>query len=294
MNASRIRLFAEHLDSVVSENENIKVIEPVAASEEDLLTFHSKEFVERVKALSKTGEGYLDYGDTPAFRGVFEASLFPVGSTLMGLQFLLEGKFDHFFNPVGGLHHAFADEARGFCVFNDSSIAITKSINHFKLRSVAYVDIDAHHGDGIFYEFEPDPRVIVGDIHEDGRFLYPGTGSESETGKGFGLGTKLNIPLPPRSGDSEFFKAFDKVEEFVLKARPDLIFFQCGADGLNGDPITHLRYTSEAHAYAARKLHALSHKVCHGRILAMGGGGYNPANVSAAWLAVIRELSRED
>ena len=288
MNESRVRLFAKTLremDGQKVEKKSFAIIEPVLATEADLLVFHTKEYVERVKKMSKTGEGYLDYGDTPAFKGVYEASLFTVGNTLNGLRSVLEGRFDHFFNPIGGLHHASASEARGFCVFNDSSIAISKAINEFKLRSVAYVDIDAHHGDGIYYEFEADPRVIVGDIHEDGLFLYPGTGHERETGKGFGLGTKLNIPLSPGSGDEEFFEAIDRVEEFVANAKPDLIFFQCGADGLAGDPITDLKYTPAAHAYASKRLHALAHKVCQGRILAMGGGGYNPVNVSAAWSA---------
>lgn len=295
MNKSRITLFAQFLERLTRENNrtpsNITIIDPVQATEDDLLVFHTKNYIERVKELSKTGKGDLNFYDTPAFKGVYEASLFPVGSTLTGLYGLMEGRFDHFFNPVGGLHHAAEDEARGFCVFNDSTIAITKVLNDFKLRSVAYIDIDAHHGDGIFYEFEPDPRVIIGDIHEDGRYLYPGTGDERETGKAFGLGTKLNIPLPPRSEDSEFFKAVDRVEEFVRRASPEFIFFQCGADGLSGDPTAELRYTAAAHAYAAKKFHKLAHDVCNGRILAMGGGGYNAVNVSAAWSAVVRDLS---
>jgi len=292
MNASRLRIFEEKLSELAS-RDSISLVQPVRASEDELLLFHTKQYVDRVKKLSETGEGYLDYGDTPAFKGVYEASMYPVGNTLNGLESLMEGKFDHFFNPVGGLHHASSDEARGFCVFNDSSIAISRAINEYRMRSVAYVDIDAHHGDGIYYEFEADPRVIVGDIHEDGHYLFPGTGMENETGKGFGLGTKMNIGLKPGSGDEEFFKAFDGVEDFIAAAKPDFIFFQCGADGLAGDPLTHLRYSSRPHAYAAGKLHALSHKICKGRILAMGGGGYNPQNVSAAWSAVIEELSRQ-
>ena len=294
MSATRVKEFARNLDRMVNQKGgpgSITIVQPVSAEESDLLDFHTEEYVGRVKELSRSGSGYLNYDDTPAFGGVFEASLFPVGNTLNGLRLVLEGKFDHFFNPIGGLHHAASDEARGFCVFNDSAIAISRALNDFKLRSVAYVDIDAHHGDGIYYEFEPDPRVIVGDIHEDGRFLYPGTGDEGETGSGFGLGTKLNIALPPGSGDQEFFEAFNRVEEFVRKGEPEMIFFQCGADGLSGDPITDLKYTAGAHIYATKKLHRLAHEVCHGRMLAMGGGGYNPANVSAAWSAVARELS---
>ncbi|MDA4126503.1 MAG: acetoin utilization protein AcuC [Thaumarchaeota archaeon] len=294
MNSSRLKLFARHLDELVGkerESGRIELLNPASGTEEDLLVFHTKEFVDHVKDASKKGEGQLDSGDTPAFSGMFEASLYPVGNTLMGLRLIFEEKVDHFFNPVGGLHHASPSEARGFCVFNDSAIAISRALNNFKLKKIAYVDIDAHHGDGVYYEFEQDPRVVIGDIHEDGRYLYPGTGAETESGTGSGLGTKMNIALPPGSGDTEFFEAFDRVEEFVRRSKPEMIFFQCGADGLSGDPITDLRYTGEAHAYASRKLHLLAHEECGGRILAMGGGGYDPANVSAAWSAVVRELS---
>jgi acetoin utilization protein AcuC len=159
------------------------------------------------------------------------------------------------------------------------------------MKTVAYVDIDAHHGDGVFYAFESDPRVVIGDIHEDGRFLYPGTGDSYETGSRGAEGTKLNIPMAPWSGDSEFFKAFDSIDEFVRSFKPEFVLLQCGADCLAGDPITQLSYTSAVHAYAARKMHELAHEVCGGRLLAMGGGGYDPLNVCEAWTAVMSQLS---
>ncbi len=291
MNSSRLSAFAEYVNGSQKSKPGFTLLAPVSASERDLLVFHTQEYIDRVRDVSVTGRGELGSEDTPAFQGVYEASLFPVGSTLKGLELVMEGEFDHFFNPVGGLHHSARAEARGFCVFNDGVIAMSRALNEYKLRSVAYVDIDAHHGDGVYYEFEPDPRVIIGDIHEHGRFLYPGTGDDTETGKGFATGTKLNIGLPPGSGDREFFQAFDRVEEFVRKARPEMIFFQCGADGLAGDPITDLNYTGAAHAYATKKLHRLAHEVCEGRILAMGGGGYSPVNIAAAWKEVLLELA---
>jgi acetoin utilization protein AcuC len=287
MNKSRIELFAEWLGSA----KMIEVVRPVPADEDDLLLFHTSEYVSLVRKSSRLGEGFLDYADTPSFRGVYEASLFPVGSTLDGLGLILEGKIDHFFNPVGGLHHAREGTAGGFCVFNDAAIAIRRVLSLPGFRRVAYVDIDAHHGDGVFYGFESDPRVVIGDIHEDGRFLYPGTGRATETGEGDGEGTKLNIPLPPGAGDADFILAFDRIEEFVRGFRPDIIFLQCGADGLSGDLLTHLEYSSAAHSHASGRLHSLAHEVCEGRILAMGGGGYDPVNVRDAWSEVVRELS---
>jgi acetoin utilization protein AcuC len=297
MNSARTELFAEAIERLKKSQKpggkegEIVIVSPSQASEEDLLLFHSKEYVDFVKASSKVGAGRLDYGDTPSFKGVFEASLYPVGSTLNGVKSLLEKKFDHFFNPVGGLHHARRDSAGGFCVFNDAAIAICELLQVRGMEKVAYVDIDAHHGDGVFYAFESDPRVIIGDIHEDGRFLYPGTGRSGETGTGKAEGTKLNIPMPQWSGDQEFFKAFDEIEKFVRSAGPEFILLQCGADCLAGDPITQLSYTPAVHAYASDRMHRLAHETCDGRIVAMGGGGYEPLNVAEAWTAVMTRLS---
>jgi acetoin utilization protein AcuC len=291
LNNKRTGLFALSLQELTTKNPNIKIIEPVQCNEEELLLFHDKEYVDFVKSASKSGSGYLDYGDTPAFKGVYEASLYPVGSTLRGIEMIVEGRVDHFFNPVGGLHHARQSSAGGFCVFNDPAVGIEKALRELNLSKIAYVDIDAHHGDGVFYGFESAKEVIIGDIHEDGHYLYPGTGYATETGKGEATGTKLNIPLAPSSGDEEFISAFGQIETFVRGFEPEFIFFQCGADGLDGDPITHLRYSSRAHSYATEKLHLLAHEVCHGRIIAMGGGGYNPKNVEAAWMGVTRGLS---
>jgi acetoin utilization protein AcuC len=292
MNKERSQLFDASIRKLAEPdgNERVTIVGPVRAAEQDVLLFHTKDYVNFVKESSEIGSGYLDYGDTPSFKGVFEASLFPVGNTLNGLELVLKKDFDHFFNPIGGLHHARKDRAGGFCVFNDAAIAICKLLEKGTER-IAYVDIDAHHGDGVFYAFESDPRVIIGDVHEDGRFLYPGTGRESETGTGKAEGTKLNIPMMPWAGDEAFRRAFDRVEAFVKGFKPEFILFQCGADCLEGDPITQLGYTAAAHAYATAKLHDLAHELCGGRILAMGGGGYNPSNVSAAWTAVAKGLA---
>ena len=289
LNNRRVIEYASSLRKIAADR-RVSIIKPVPASEEDLILFHTKEYVDFVKESSQAGSGYLDYGDTPSFKGVFEASLFTVGSSLYGLSSIVDGNFDHFFNPIGGLHHARRERAGGFCVFNDCAVTISRAINVLKMKKVAYVDIDAHHGDGVYYGFEYEPRVIIGDIHEDGRFLYPGTGFGHEKGKGSAEGTKLNLPLNPGAVDVDFIHAFDQIESFLRSSKVEFIFFQCGADGLKGDPLTHLAYTSEAHAYAARRLHLLSHEICGGRILAMGGGGYNRDNVGAAWSAVTLEL----
>lgn len=261
---------------------------PVLGSEADLQIFHTTEYIALAKHLSARGAGYLDYGDTPAFSGVFEAASYVVGSTLDGLAQVVSGAYPRVFVPIAGLHHARRDRAAGFCVFNDIGIAIEKLRRDFGIRRVAYVDIDAHHGDGVFYAFESDPDLIFADIHEDGRYLYPGTGAAEETGKGPAVGTKLNIPVAPGADDAAFLRAWGQVEEFVRAGKPEIILFQAGADSIDGDPITHLRFSPAAHAHAATRLCRLADEFCQGRIVATGGGGYNRDNLALGWNAVVR------
>jgi acetoin utilization protein AcuC len=194
------------------------------------------------------------------------------------------------FVPIAGLHHAARDGAAGFCVFNDCGVAVEYLRKTYGLQRIAYVDIDAHHGDGVFYGFEEDPDLIFADIHEDGRYLYPGTGHEHETGRGRARGTKLNIPVPPGAGDAEFYRAWERVEAYIDAQAPEFILMQCGADSLEGDPITHLAWTEEAHAHAASRLCRLAEKHCGGRIIGTGGGGYNRRNVARAWTRVVQSF----
>jgi acetoin utilization protein AcuC len=262
-----------------------------AATREEIEYFHTPAYVERVIGASRAGHGLLDAGDTPAFPGVYEAAANVVGGTLTALSGILEGPIRRAFIPIAGLHHAGRDHAAGFCVFNDCAVAIEAARRRYGLTRVAYVDIDAHHGDGVFYGFEDDPDVVNADVHEDGRHLYPGTGDRSETGRGPAAGTKLNIPMPPGAGDAEFRIAFDAVETYLDAQRPQLILLQCGADSLAGDPITHLAYTEAAHAQAATRLRLLADRHCAGRLLAMGGGGYNRSNLARAWTRVVEALT---
>lgn len=269
----------------------IHVALPSQCAEEDLLQFHTQAYVDLVKRQSESGEGFLDYGDTPAFKGVYEAASYVVGSDLDGLKQAINGEHRRIFVPIAGLHHARRQNAGGFCVFNDIGILIQKLRREFGMRRVAYVDIDAHHGDGVFYSFEEDPDLIIADIHEDGRFLYPGTGFADETGKGLATGTKLNIPMDPGSDDVAFHRAWPKVEEFVSAAKPELILFQAGADSIKGDPITHMAFTPRAHGHAAERLCKIADRYCDGRLIAMGGGGYNRNNLALGWNEVLAAMS---
>jgi acetoin utilization protein AcuC len=175
-------------------------------------------------------------------------------------------------------------------VFNDCGVAVEMLRRNHGLKRIAYVDIDAHHGDGVFYGFESDPDLIFADIHEDGRYLYPGTGREDEVGRGAAAGTKLNIPVPPGADDAVFEAEWPRVLAHLRKHKPEFILLQAGADSIEGDPITHMRYKADTHQRAARDLAKLADELGHGRVLGTGGGGYNRINLAQAWSGVVQGL----
>lgn len=271
--------------------EKVPVQAPRVATREEIERFHGKRHVEKVMHAERDGLEYLDDGETPVFPGVYEASAAVVGSAVDGLARIMNGECLRSFQPIGGLHHAARDHSAGFCVFNDLGVVIESLRGLYGIRRVAYADIDVHHGDGVFYAYEEDPDLILADIHQDGRTLYPGTGAADETGKGRAKGTKLNIPLKPGSGDREFTQVWPRVEAHLTRFEPEFVVFQCGADGLKGDPLAHLEYSQAAHAHAAQSLVQIARRFSRGRLMAFGGGGYDRSNLAKAWSAVLREIA---
>lgn len=265
-------------------------LEPVTGSVEQLRLFHTDDYIHKVQTLSRQGYGFLDCGDTPAVPGIYEAALTVVGTTLDAVHRVMHAEVRRAFTPIAGLHHARRDSAAGFCVFNDCGVAIETLRRDYGLTRIAYVDIDAHHGDGVFYSFEDATDLCFVDLHEDGRYLYPGTGAADETGVGAARGTKLNIPMPPGADDAQFMASWEHAEALLVQNEPQFILLQCGADSLKGDPITHMQYSAAAHAHATSRLCQLADKCGHGRVLAMGGGGYNLQNLASAWCAVVEAM----
>jgi acetoin utilization protein AcuC len=268
----------------------VRTCPPRIATNEEIGRFHTQRHIEKVMRAERGKLEFLDNGDTPVFAGIFEASANVVGAALDGLARVMRGECARSFQPIGGLHHAGRDHSAGFCVFNDLGVVIETLRQQYGIRRIAYVDIDVHHGDGIFYAYEADPDLIFADVHEDGRYLYPGTGREDETGKDAAKGTKLNIPLMPEAGDREFLQAWPRVEEHLLRFEPEFVLFQCGADGLRNDPLAHLKYSAATHAHAARSLRHIAGQFSKGRMMAFGGGGYDRNNLAKAWAAVLREI----
>ncbi len=261
------------------------------ATREELEAFHTPEYLDFVAAACAAGSGFLDGGDTPALGGIDIAAGAVVGATVFAVNAVMEGRAPRAFVPIAGLHHAGRGHAAGFCVYNDCGVALEMLRRQHGLRRIAYVDIDAHHGDGVYYAFEADPELVIVDIHEDGRALYPGTGHAHENGAGAAAGTKLNLPLPPGAGDAEFLAAWEQAEVFLNAAAPEFILLQCGADSLAGDPITHLQCSAAAHGEVAARLSRLAARHCAGRMIGTGGGGYNRDNVARGWTAVVRALA---
>ncbi len=261
-----------------------------AASVEELTRFHTRAHVERVMAAEHDGTTALDDGDTPVFRDMHRIAATVVGSALSGLQDVLDGAHHRSLQPIGGLHHAARDHAAGFCIYNDVAVVIETLRRVHGMARVAYVDIDAHHGDGVFYGFEADPGVIIADVHQDGRTLFPGSGHRDETGSGAAVGSKLNIELPPRAGDREFMAAWPEVEAHLERHAPQFFIMQAGADSLAGDPLAQLEYSAAVHRHVTTRLCALAARHAQGRLMVFGGGGYTPANLAAAWSAVLAVL----
>ncbi|MBF0380953.1 MAG: acetoin utilization protein AcuC [Magnetococcales bacterium] len=265
----------------------INILKPVIATQEEIERFHTPEYVALVQERSITGEGYLDGGDTPAVQGIYESAAYVVGSALDATHRIMADECNRVFIPIAGLHHARPNSAGGFCVFNDAGVVINTLREKYNLNRVAYIDIDAHHGDGVFYAFESDPDLVFVDTHQDGYTIYPGTGHAHEKGLGAAEGTKLNLPLPPGTGDSNYFQLLSTITSFILEAKPEFIIMQCGADSIAGDPITDMRLSPTAHYTVASRMVQIANELGHGRVLALGGGGYNSHNIGTGWSSVV-------
>ncbi len=259
------------------------LIEARPSEEDDLLLYHTRDYIEVLKAANRgleiSGEERYGLGieDNPVFEGVFEWSRLVAGASLQAAELVDSGEVPIAFNISGGLHHALASRASGFCYINDPVIVISSLLK--KGRRIAYIDIDAHHGDGVQHAFYRTDKVLTVSLHESGRYLFPGTGFEGETGEGEGRGYSVNIPMPPSSDDELFVYAFNEiVPPLIEKFRPDIVVGQLGVDSFLTDPLAHLNYTTNGFCEVVRTMKGLSP-----RWIALGGGGYDIANVAKAW-----------
>ncbi|MDD1746626.1 MAG: hypothetical protein LUQ16_02580 [Methanomassiliicoccales archaeon] len=261
------------------------------ATEQDLLMVHSQQHIDFVKKRCQSGGGLLDRGDTPATETLYEGSLAAVGATLDGVEGIVNGRFLHAFNPAGGLHHARSECSSGFCVFNDIAVAVRALQRRFKKERVAIIDIDGHHGDGtqsVFYK----EKILTVSLHHLSSGFYPGTGNTRETGEGYGKGYAINVPLPFRTGDGTYLKAYREIVMTALdEYRPDMIIHQFGVDAHFSDPLVGLGLTTHAYESIAKMTHDAAHRLCNGQYMVVGGGGYNLEAVPRCWAIMFCTIS---
>lgn len=269
-----------------------EVQEPYYASENDLLMVHDPGYIQAVKDERPDPALGLDEPDTPIFPGIYDASALIAGASIEAAKRVASEPCVAF-NLAGGLHHAFPARASGFCVFNDCALGIRALRKRFK--RVLYIDIDAHHGDGVQYIFYEDPSVLTISIHESGKYLFPGTGFVDEIGSGEGYGYSANIPMPMNAEDECYRYAFESVIPALFRwFRPDAVVAQLGVDTHYADPLASLDLTLEGYGYLVRRIKELTDEYANGRMLALGGGGYNLEVVPLAWTLAFQTLRGQE
>ena len=259
------------------------VVESRPAGLDEMLAFHDRGYLETLRQVDggEAGGDLFRYGlgtaDNPIFPGVYAWSALVAGASLQAMELVATGRADVAFSIAGGLHHAHRAKASGFCYVDDPAVIIAHLVDR-GLR-VAYVDIDVHHGDGVQWAFYDTDRALTISLHESGLSLFPGTGFVEEAGKGKGQGFSVNVPLAPDTDDEIFTWAFDQVVPPVLAAfAPDILVTQLGADTHRTDPLANLSLTTRGFAHTVRAFRAMGRPW-----IALGGGGYDVANVPRAW-----------
>jgi acetoin utilization protein AcuC len=294
----------------------IRIVKPEPLDFEVLAEFHDAAYLKALQAVDSAAVASELWPDTPApqegefltldpkileyelgteenpiFSGVYDYSALAAGATFLGAKMVASGEVQVAFNGVGGFHHAGRDHAEGFCYVNDVAVAITHLLKE-GLR-VAFIDIDAHHCNGVQDAFYTDDRVLVISFHETGRDLYPWSGFENEIGEGKGRGYTVNVPLPQKTDDEAFVRAFEEIVPPLLEAyRPDMVIAELGADTHISDPLTHLSMTNFGYSQAVKKLIDGTP-----RLLALGGGGYDIYKTTRSWTlawAILNGLEPRD
>jgi len=264
---------------------------------EELRLVHREHYIAMVASADELAPRMLAHvglgtEDTPVVPGLHEAAAAIAGATLTACQAVWSGRHTHAVNLTGGLHHAMPGHASGFCVYNDAAIGIADLLRAGCAR-VAYLDLDAHHGDGVEAIFAADPRVLTISVHQDGRTLFPGTGAAHDVGAVGAEGSAVNIALPPETGDAGWLRALHAVVPDVLREfRPEILVLQSGCDGHARDPLTDLNLSVEGFTCAYELVHRLAHELCAGRWVVLGGGGYDLGSaVPRAWTQLLAVCS---
>jgi acetoin utilization protein AcuC len=273
------------------------VLDPTPADDASLALVHDPAYIAAVREASTAPSSFmprmgLGTSDNPIFPHMHEASALVCGASVAALAAVLDGPALHAFGIGGGLHHAHRSRAAGFCIYNDPAVAIAVARRQRPGLRVLYIDVDAHHGDGVQEAFYDSAEVMTISIHETGEFLFPGTGFASEIGEGEGVGYSANVPLPPGATDECYRTAIEAVvEPLAERFHPEVIVAQLGADAHHSDPLTQLGLTLPGYRWVVGRILKLADELCDGRLCALGGGGYAVHTlVPRAWTWVMAEL----
>jgi acetoin utilization protein AcuC len=277
----------------------ITILEPVALARHLLYLFHEPAYIDLLVEASagKVSLEMLERGlgteDNPILSGIYEWSLLAAGGTFSAMQHLVKDEALVAFNPLGGFHHAMPGNAEGFCYLNDIAIAIKYAHEGFPEKKIAYLDLDAHHGNGVQGAFYEDPAILFVSLHETGKTLYPWSGFETEIGERDGKGYTVNFPLEPGSDDEVYDFALENVVFPIVRSfSPDIIVAELGADSMVSDPLTNLKLTNNAYQRAVKQLSEICPK-----ILGLGGGGYDLYRTARCWTlawAILNDVQPED
>jgi acetoin utilization deacetylase AcuC-like enzyme len=271
--------------------DHLVLLQPRAATEDEILRLHTREYVDRIKSKSSNLGG--DAGDlTPFGPGSYEIALLAVGGCITAVDAVLDGKVDNVYalvRPPG--HHAERDTGRGFCIFANVALAALHAREVRGLSRLAVVDWDVHHGNGTEHAFYDDPTVLTISIHQDNNYP-PSSGAITDTGSGAGKGFNINVPLPAGSGVGAYVATFERVVAPALRTfRPELIFVASGLDASAMDPLASMMMTSDGYRMLTQVMLGVAREVCDGRLVVCHEGGYSPAYVPYCGLAIMEELS---
>ncbi|HVB97202.1 MAG TPA: acetoin utilization protein AcuC [Chloroflexota bacterium] len=264
---------------------------PEPSRDDELLAVHPPALLAHIREADARGTGFLDYGDTPAWRGVWRRTTLAVGGTLLAVRLVAQGEFKRAFNPAGGLHHAQRERAAGFCPLNDVVIAVRALQSEFGYRRIAIIDLDGHHGDGteaLLY----DENVLTISIHRYGGTFYPRTGAAGDRGRGAGYGYNLNVPLDRGTSGERYLHAFQSlVKPLLHQYLPRIIIVVLGADSHWADPLVRLGLGLPDFARLSGELAQLADEYCEGKLVVVAGGGYAPEHVARCWATYLGVLS---
>jgi acetoin utilization deacetylase AcuC-like enzyme/GNAT superfamily N-acetyltransferase len=272
----------------------MRVATPPKISKNVLIQSHNPDFIDALEKIThgKWDEDYLKYGvgteECPAFPGLFDYVMLYCAATIAGVDLITEENANVVFNPLGGFHHASRSAAEGFCYVNDIVVAIDLLLA--RGHRVAYVDIDAHHGNGVQDTYYSDDRVLTVSLHESGKTLFPWGGFETEIGEGIGTGFNINVPLPQETDDDAYVKVFRRVVTPAVKRfSPTVVVTVMGADTHRSDPLANLSLTNNGMVEVMKEIRNYSY-----HLLLLGGGGYDMHATTRAWCRMWAAANRID